>query len=95
MLNSQKAERMAAMSTDRWPAWLRIALSDLPGILQHTVALVFATISIWLVHAVVSLLLGYDAKFYGAIPIAWAFDTAHIAVLARFVWKLIKQIWQN
>ena len=94
MADSENAQDVTA-TTPRAPAWLRRAFADAPQILQHTVALVLATASIWVVHSVVSLLLGADAKFYGQIPIGWAFDTAHVAVLARFVWKLIKQIWQD
>lgn len=79
----------------RLPRWLRALFADAPEILQHTVSLVLATFSIWCVHSVVSLLLGADAKFYDSIPIRWAFDTAHIAVLVRFVWKLGSQIWSR
>jgi hypothetical protein len=74
--------------------WVRHVFADAPDILQHTVALVLSVFSIWCVHRVFALMLGPDAMFYDHIPIKWAFDTAHIAVLARFVWKLIRGIWK-
>jgi hypothetical protein len=82
-------------SRPREARWTERAFADVPEILQHTVALVLSVISIWAVHLVFALLLGVNAKFFDSIPIKWAFDAAHIAVLARFVWKLVRRIWDT
>jgi hypothetical protein len=63
-------------------------------ILAHTLAFLAALLSIWIVDWVLGRLLGHDAKFYDRIPIRYVTDTAHLAVFARFVWKLSRQIWK-
>jgi hypothetical protein len=62
-------------------------------VLSHTLAFLAAILSIWLVHLALERLLGPEAKFYDRIPVRYATDTGHLAVLARFVWKLSRQIW--
>jgi hypothetical protein len=75
--------------------WLRQAFAEAPETVEHTAGLVLALISIWVIHKVFVLLLEPEATFYDSIPIKWAFDTAHIAVLTRFVWKLVRRIWTS
>lgn len=75
--------------------WANRAFADVPDILQHTIALVMSVVSIWSVHKVFGLLLGVGAKFFDFIPIKYVFDLAHIAVLARFIWKLVRRIWDT
>lgn len=64
-------------------------------IAQHTVAFIAAILSIWCVHVLLDRLLGVDAKFYDRIPVRYVIDTGHLAVLIRFVWKLVEQIWKK
>lgn len=73
----------------------RRILDETVRILEHTLALVAAILSIWCVHLVLEALLGHDAKFYDWIPVSYIIDTGHLAVLIRFVWKLIQQIWNK
>jgi hypothetical protein len=30
-----------------------------------------------------------EAKFFGALPVSWAFDLCHLCVMARLVWRII------
>jgi hypothetical protein len=91
----EKAQDPSAQLSVRAPKWVRHAFSDAPEIIQHTIALVLSVLSIWCVHKVFALLLGPNAMFYDRIPIKWAFDTAHVAVFLRFLWKLVRSIWKS
>lgn len=76
-------------------AWLKALLKDPLEIAQHTAAFIASILSIWLVHYVLAILLGGDAKFYDRIPVRYVTDTGHLAVLVRFVWNLVVQIWRR
>jgi hypothetical protein len=75
-----------------WKPWSRVMLTDVAEIFQHTLAFLAAIFSIWIVHLVLVNLLGVEAKFYDRIPVRYVIDSGHLAVLVRFVWKLITQI---
>ena len=63
------------------------------GVVEHTLAFCLAFLSIWFVHWMLAGLLGADARFFGILPIRWFADAGHVAVLLRYVYKLIRQIW--
>jgi hypothetical protein len=62
---------------------------------RHTIAFLAAIVSIWCIHLVLELLLGKDAQFFDRIPVRYVIDAGHLAVLVRFVWKLVQQIWSK
>lgn len=70
-------------------------LSETAEIAQHTLAFITAILSIWCVHMVFERLLGKDATFYDIVPMRYVFDTGHLAVLVRFVWKIVTKIWEQ
>lgn len=63
---------------------------DIPDIAQHTINLVLALTSVWLVHLVLEYLLGKEARFFDWIPIRYATDFADIVLIGKFVWHVIK-----
>jgi hypothetical protein len=65
-------------------------LGDIPDIGRHTINLVLALVSVWLVHLVLEYLLGKDAKFLDWIHIRYVTDFADIILIAKFIWHLIK-----
>jgi hypothetical protein len=60
-------------------------------IIIETISTVCALASIAGVHHLVELWMGKDAKFFDAVPVEWAFDVAHLVVLGRLVWGIIKR----
>jgi len=56
---------------------------------SHTLIMVLALGSIWLINLVLNATLGPGWKFLGLIPIKWAIDTGDIAVIAKFIWQII------
>jgi hypothetical protein len=70
--------------------WRRV-LKSAPDILAHTVTMLLAIGSIWLIHLVLELLLGKDAKFFDLIPIRYIIDAGHFVVFAKFIWEVIKR----
>jgi hypothetical protein len=68
-------------------------LSETAEIVQHTLAFIMAIVSIWCVHLVFERLLGKEATFYDIVPMRYVFDTGHLAVLVRFIWKIVTGIW--
>ncbi len=86
---SSKTTVLNILRMIHWP------LEELLEILQHTVVLVAAIASIGAVHLALTSILGPDAKFYDRIPIQYVIDTAHLAMLVRFTWKLTQQIWSG
>jgi len=80
----------------RAPKWLREAFADAPDILQHTVGLTLAVVSLWLIHVVYAELPGNgQSKFFSVIPVQWAFDAAELAVLGTFVVKVVRRMWKS
>jgi hypothetical protein len=71
---------------------LPLSLKNVTEIGEHTIAFLAAIVSIWIVHLALGYLLGHDATFYDRIPVRYVIDTGHLAVLIRFVWKLVLQI---
>jgi hypothetical protein len=69
--------------------WLRI-FDSVPGILAHTVAMVLSIGSIWLIHWVLELLLGKNARFFDLIPIRYVIDAGDLVVILKFLWEVIK-----
>jgi hypothetical protein len=63
---------------------------DIPDIGNHTINLVLALTSVWLVHLVLEYLLGKEAKFFDWIPIRYVTDFADIILILKFIWHLIK-----
>ena len=47
-----------------------------------------AVVGIALIDFLVKWLLGEDAKFFGAVPVQWAFDLAHICLIGRLIWRI-------
>lgn len=70
-------------------------MTDASEIGRHTVALLLAIVSIWLVHKALDYFLGVDAKFYDRLPVRYVVDTGHLAVLGRFILQLIIEIWRK
>jgi hypothetical protein len=69
------------------PTDYREPLSD---ILKHTVVMVLCLLSIWIIHLVLKLLLGADAKFFDFIPVRYVTDVSEIAVIGKFIWEIIR-----
>jgi hypothetical protein len=69
--------------------WLRI-FESVPDILTHTVAMVLSIGSIWLIHWVLELLLGKNARFFDLIPIRYVIDAGDLVVILKFLWEVIK-----
>jgi hypothetical protein len=65
-------------------------LKDAPDIGRHTVSVVLALVSVWLVHLVLEYLLGKDAKFFDWIPVRYVTDFADLVLITKFIWHLIK-----
>ncbi|MGH7594785.1 MAG: hypothetical protein ACREOI_00445 [bacterium] len=63
---------------------------SVPDILAHTVAMVLSIGSIWLIHWVLELLLGKNAKFFDLIPIRYVIDAGDLVVILKFFWEVIK-----
>ena len=61
-----------------------------PDIIRHTVNLVLALISIWVVHLALVYFLGKDAKFFDWIPIQYVTDLADIVIISKFIWHIIR-----
>jgi hypothetical protein len=76
------------------PSW-RSLLEEPSEIARHTLGLIAALVSIWLVHIVLKYLLGEDAKLYNFVPIRYIIETGDLAVLVRFIWKVVRQIWRE
>ena len=62
--------------------------------MQHTVALMLAMFSMWLVHEAYMALFDEQARFFNWIPVRWAFDAAHVVLFGKFTWHLARQIWK-
>jgi len=73
----------------------RNLLEESAEIARHTVGLIAALVSIWMVHLVLKYLLGEEAKLYNFIPIRYIIETGELAVLVRFIWKVVRQIWRE
>ena len=56
---------------------------------SHTVIMVLALGSIWLIDLVLNATLGPHSKFLGLIPIKWAIDMGDMAVIVKFIWQII------
>jgi hypothetical protein len=69
--------------------WRRIFKSA-PDILAHTVSMVLSIGSIWLIHLVLELLLGKDAKFFDLVPIRYVIDMGDLIVVLKFFWEVIR-----
>lgn len=69
--------------------WLHI-FKSVPDILAHTVSMVLSIGSIWLIHLVLELLLGKNAKFFDLIPIRYVIDVGDLIVFLKFLWEVIK-----
>jgi hypothetical protein len=65
-------------------------LRDIPDIGRHTINLVLALVSVWLVHSVLEYFLGKEAKFFDWIPIRYVTDFADLVLIAKFIWHLIR-----
>jgi len=68
------------------------------GLIQlfsETMALMLATFSVWVVHAMFNFMVGSNARFFDLLPTGWLFDTAHVVVLARYVWRLVRSVWSD
>jgi hypothetical protein len=51
----------------------------------HAVALVLALLSIWIVHLVLTLLFGADARLLEVVPIRYVTEAADLVVLLQFL----------
>ena len=64
-------------------------------IVEHTIALAVAIISIWFINRMFLYFLGgEDAHIFDVIQIRYLIDAGHLAVFFRFIWKLVIHIWQ-
>lgn len=63
---------------------------DVPSIANHTINLVLALLSVWLLEWVLNHLLGSEARFFDWIPIRYVINAADFAVILKFLWHLIK-----
>jgi hypothetical protein len=69
---------------------LRRTSESLLDLGSHTVIMVAALASIWLIHLVLEALLGKDAKFFDLIPIRWIIDLADVLVVGKFLLEVIR-----
>jgi hypothetical protein len=63
---------------------------DAPLILRHTITLMLALASIWILHILLEYLLGKEAKFFDWIPIRYVFEAADLIMIFKFLWHLIR-----
>jgi hypothetical protein len=63
---------------------------DAPLIIRHTITLMLALLSIWVLHLLLEYLLGKDAKFFDWIPIRYVFEAADLVMILKFLWHLIR-----
>jgi hypothetical protein len=64
-------------------------------VFAETATLLLAVFSIWVVHAMTNSLLGSEVTFVDRVSTHWAFDAAHLLVLARYVWRLFRSVWSE
>jgi hypothetical protein len=84
---SEGSERATArLRVINWPD----VFLDAPSIFRHTVTLMLALISIWILHLLLVYLLGKEAKFFDWIPVRYVFDAADLAMVLKFLWHLIR-----
>jgi hypothetical protein len=69
-----------------------VLVKECAEIALHTGAFLAALASMWLVHLATDALLGPNSAFFGQLPVQYVFDAGHLAVLVRFVWKLVREI---
>ena len=57
---------------------------------SHTIVMLAALGSIWLVHWVLKQTLGEDATFFHLLPIRWLVEAADMVVMGKFLWQLFR-----
>lgn len=62
----------------------------LTDVARHTTVMVLCLTSMWVIHLVLKLLLGSDARFFDFIPVRYVIDVADIAIIAKFVWEIVR-----
>lgn len=82
-------DEMATEQNKSIGTW-RGLFKDIPDIGTHTINLVLALFSVWLVHLVLEHLLGKEAKFFDWIPIRYVTDFADVVLILKFIWHVIK-----
>lgn len=84
---ASKIPKLRKNSRFRIPATYRQPLTD---VARHTTVMVLCLISMWIIHLVLKLLLGSEAKFFDLIPVRYVIDVADVAIIAKFVWEIIR-----
>lgn len=87
MIEFQKPEKRKS----GWRSFFKRLQSQLLNLIEEAVGSIAAILLIATVDFVIKRALGVDAKFFGYIPVQWVFDSAHLAVVLRLVWRIVKR----
>lgn len=72
------------------PSWDDLR-NRLLNIAKHTVATPACLVSIWLVHFVLTRLLGRDWQVFDLVRIRYLIDAGEVIILVKLVWHLFKE----
>jgi hypothetical protein len=76
---------------DSWRQLSKRLSVQLRSLIEEAFGTLAAIALIALVDFVSARMLGDQPRFFDFIPVKWVFDLAHLIVICRLIWKMIKR----